>query len=177
MKKFVYILFIIFFIGGYFTYSLINKKEIITITKTEKVYDTVIHTISNTNTKVIKGDIIYKEITSIIDTNLILKDYFALHPVFRQWKDTNISISLWDTITKGDISNSKLTYQILKPALINMVSTGISKNSGWYLGLNLSTNLKFSDLNISYQRNKFIYEVGYLPAQSTLTFGFKYKIK
>lgn len=158
----------------FITLYIFKKPITNTITNTEYVYDTIIHTI-NTST-IIPGEVIYDtlQIPVYIDTNKVINDYYTLHPFKREWNDTNISITLNDTITQNKFKQSTLNYKLLKPQTI--INNTIVKNDKMlFIYTDVNTNQQISS-GVEYYQNKLKYKVGY-NFDKGIEFGISYRIK
>lgn len=94
-------------------------------TDTVYVYDTVIRTIPKTMFKfrylsvpeLILDTVILKE-TTPVDTATILKDYFAKVEFLRTFEDSNLKLTLTDTVTQNKIIGGGMQYQLLQPQTV-----------------------------------------------------------
>lgn len=167
---------IILFVVGIFLGNKLTKPEEIHTTTTEYICDTVIKEIKIP--LIIQGEIIYQYIPSEVDTNQILKDFFAKYSYKRVWEDSTLYVELLDTVSQNKFGVSRFNYKILKPQTIitNNTTTYVNKGSGIYAGIGISFNSSIN-LSLDYVTKKnFIYEVGYTPKENAFNVGIKYKI-
>lgn len=163
------ILFILFIgvIGGAFL-----KKCPTPQTTTTYVYDTIWKTINkDIHHYHYSVDTLY-DIDSIfivepIDTMAILKDYFRVYAVTREWNDSTIEINILDTITQNKIKGSALKYKYLKPTTIIK-----NNNINNYINLNIESDayINYYSINADYIGDHYSIGVGYFPKQEMLTF-------
>lgn len=128
------------FIGGcQYGKSGIKCPEITTTT----VYkiDTVVKTIVDRYPYYIigKDSIIHDTIPRIVDTALILKDYFDTHVYNRNWNDSLINVDIKDFISENKPMHNVFSYTIKRPQQIiyNTVDNSVSYSRSIYMGLNV----------------------------------------
>lgn len=63
--------------------------------------------------------IIYREVPADVDTAAILKDYFASKTYSRDYTDSNINITIADTVSKNALGHYTLSYQWKQPVSIS----------------------------------------------------------
>jgi hypothetical protein len=120
-----------------------------------------------------------------VDTAKILKNYFALHIYDRDWKDTNIVITLRDTITQNKYLHNDFAYKILRPQTIinNTVDNYIIYNHYGFIGFTgVLKDYKQSSIDFIYAAPKLYLGVGYNPYINGVNFKagiklFKFKTK
>jgi len=67
---------------------------------------------------VYEDTIIYQPVPAKVDTQAILKDYFAKKTYSRDYTDSNINITIADTVSKNALGHYTLSYQWKKPVTI-----------------------------------------------------------
>lgn len=85
-------------------------------------------------------------IPRVVDTAAILKDHFALHVYDRNWNDTNLIVSIRDTITQNKYLHNDFTYKILRPQEIIINKEDNSITYGRYITLGVGIPIK----NVNY---------------------------
>jgi hypothetical protein len=113
------------------TILILNKCNKDTKTITNK---TVINNYYDSSIKfldkptIIKGAIEYIDKPTIIDTQAILKDYYAKRPYKRIFEDSSLRVTIIDTTYKNQLLISKFSYQFLKP-IKTIISTTTTVNN------------------------------------------------
>ncbi|NCD07540.1 MAG: hypothetical protein EOL97_15640 [Spirochaetia bacterium] len=88
------------------------------ITKTDTIRDTTV--ITKTIYKLLPKDTVYIEVPTDVDTDEILKDYYAKKYYNNIYlDDTSAYIGIEDTVFKNEIYSSKLTFINRRPTIIN----------------------------------------------------------
>ncbi len=138
------VLAILMFLGGYRYHAYTHPINPPTH-DTTYVWDTIYHDIHHYHQKI--DTVLYPDSVLIpidVDTNAILKDYFAIYKYDRHWNDSTIEVLLSDTITQNKIEGSNfLKYKLLKPqtTIINNITNVTTYKS--YINLGINTDYKF----------------------------------
>lgn len=112
------------------------------------------------------GETIYIDVPSIVDTNAILKDHYALN-IYNDTieNDTSFKIVIIDTVTRNRLQHRSVHVQNLKPTAINItrISTHDFSKSHWYIGaigiLNSQTVYLGGTVGCN-KNNKYHFEIG-----------------
>lgn len=152
------------------------------MTETVFKYDTITKVIKEPY-KVLKDTTIYVDLPTKIDTVIVIKEYFSKHYVEREFKDSNIIVTVKDTLYKNDILTGNMEYKWLQPTQVT-TNTSITNNYYKYLSVGISTNniakVESFSLDLSYHTKKWYYLAGYDPVQKQFKAGigttlFKFK--
>lgn len=136
------------------------------------------HTVTNNNYKTISENTIINN--TKIDTQALIKDYFTQRIIKDNYSDTNIKISILDTLYQNKLQGRTITYQNLKPTqyltrTINKTNTIVKEPSGFYLGAGYLNGIV---PNISYVNKNFMIGTGLLiQPQPQPYFNINFKIK
>ena len=158
------------------------KKEIVYKTETVMKYDTVTKVIKEPY-EVIKDTTIYVQLPGKIDTVEVIREYFSKNYVERQFKDSNIVVTVKDTLYKNDIESGKLEYKWLQPTSITTNTTEVN-NYYNYVSAGVSTNdvmnVNSVSLDLSLHTKKWYFTTGYDVQQKQFRAGvgatiFKFK--
>jgi hypothetical protein len=143
-------------------------------TKTVIKHDTIDHYIPNYVPWYIAGKdtTIYKDklIPAKVDTQAILKDYFAQHIYDRFWRDSLIQVDLKDMITQNNAYPQKFSYKILRPQTIinNTQDNSVHYASYLYLGGSVPINkFDYSSIDLTLALPKWSAGLGYMPGHNT----------
>lgn len=167
------------FILGYNAYPKFNPTQ--TNSDTTFIYDTMPHYIVDsfpyyiTRVDSIKyrdqawTDSVIK--ANKIDTAELLNDYYALHFLSREWKDSLIYVSLKDVVSENKFYDATFTYQILRPQeVINNVINNYSYSRYLYLGASLNiSEIKNSEFALFYAFSRGYAGLGYAPLSGGLS--------
>jgi hypothetical protein len=137
---------------------------------TEYIYDTVTykHSYSVPSTP---DTVIYRDtIPTIVDTAAILKDYFAARNYSRTHEDSNIVITIKDTVSENKLGAWSVNYKWKKPV---QVMKKEAPKSMVLLGADLSTASGLG-INGSYLNKNIQYELGYYLNDKSIRVGVKY---
>jgi hypothetical protein len=158
------------------------KKEIVYETNTVFKYDTITKVIKEPYA-VVKDFYVYVELPGKIDTVTVIKEYFSKHYVERQFKDSNIIVTVKDTLYKNDIESGKMEYKWLQPTSVITNTTNVN-NYYNYVSLGVSTNdvmnIQSVSLDLSLHMKKWYFITGYDIQQKQFKAGigttlFKFK--
>ena len=170
-----------------------NAKNVVasdtTITKNiDVVFDSIAHGLSNKNLTASKTDTfyfppeyIYKTIATKIDTQAILKAFFSCRLSTSDYRDSNIFISVKDSMCMFQLLDRQITYKILRPDSIIIIEKTITNTiaekpkTSFSIGGIANTKDLFSP-GIMIQRNKFSFIANYGVTQG-LGIGMFYKIR
>lgn len=140
------------------------------VVKTEYVYDTTTRYIKYTDT-VHATSIKYLEIPSDVDTGTVLEDYFAERTYARDHVDTNIIISIYDTISKNRINHWAVSYQWKQPKIVNTIHRVEAPKSSVSVGVNLHTNLGFGVGGTFINNKGIIFDASYYLKDKSVNLG------
>lgn len=135
--------------------------------------------IHDTTTYAIKGDsipsperIIHDTIPADVDTAAILADYYSHKEYDRSFNDSNILISIQDTVSQNALGRSTINYKWKKPVQIINTLAPVTKKSMVFIGADLSTT---SGLGISaaYLNKNILYSGGYFIGDKSIQVGAK----
>jgi hypothetical protein len=140
--------------------------------KKEYVYDTNTYTFHYTDT--VKEDtIIYREVPAKIDTQEILKDYFAKRTYTRTHEDTSLTITIRDTVAENKIIAWALEYKINRPTAINTYKP-VKKNM-LFVGAEFSQGV---GINVGYLfKSNIMIDGGYYLNSNQVRLGVRYGIR
>ena len=140
--------------------------------ETKYVYDTNTYTYHYTDT--IKEDtIIYREVPASVDTNQILKDYFAKRTYTRTHTDTSLTIIINDTISENKIGAWSLSYKINRPTQISTYKP-VKKNIV-FIGAELSQGV---GINVGYlMPSGLMIDGAFYPNNGQVRLGVRYGIR
>jgi hypothetical protein len=108
------------------TYTLAHTDTI-----TQKLYDTTTHRIKVPVPT--PGDTIYIPVPANIDTQAVLKQYYAHIYYADTITDTNLVATIIDSIAKNSIIYRHFTYKWLQPQVINQVINQYNAANRWEL--------------------------------------------
>ena len=114
-----------------------------------------------------------------VDTQVILKDYFAQHIYDRFWRDSLIQVDLKDMITQNKAYPQKFSYKILRPQTIinNTQDNSVHYQSYLYLGGSVPINkFDYSSIDLTLALPKWSAGVGYMPGHNTFVAKLGFKI-
>lgn len=165
---------------GYRVCLIRNPVTHVVVTDTIYLPDTTTHTIADKPPEyiIVRDSIKYRDTewmdsvlqASKVDTNAILRKFYAIHYYTRTWQDSLISITRHDAIAENNFIDSKINYQFLKPQTIIYNTTAYTYSRYLYGGLDMPVNninhLKFE---VTYATNKGYLGAGYSPGQNTLS--------
>ncbi|MDI1233186.1 MAG: hypothetical protein PSX81_02765 [bacterium] len=124
--------------------SIIQVKNADTTIAITHFTDSTSHVINNINYYVTKT--ITTNIPAVIDTQAVLKDYYSKKTGSNNYRDSNMSITVFDTLFKNSIVGRGLNYKILRPnttiekTITNTVTKTIERKSrDWYVGSGYTT--------------------------------------
>lgn len=167
------------FTATYFIGVNKGKSSVEYTTQTIFKYDTITKVIKEPY-KVLKDTTIYVDIPGKVDTVEVIKEYYSKHYIEREFKDSNIVITLKDSLYKNDIYSGIMEYKWLQPTQIT-TNTSITNNYYKYISVGLGTSmLKSFNVDLIYHTRRFYYKVGYDPLLKQTTVGvgttlFKFK--
>lgn len=154
------------------------EVQVDTDTLTVYKYDTLVKLIKVTHVHIDSFEV---EVPAIIDTQAVINKYFTKYGVMREWKDSNIIVSLSDTLYRNHITYNDLTYKWLRPTQITQSVTTVNRY-GSYLTAGFETNL--SDVagvsaTASYVTPKRTYNIRYSPLskETKLSIGMSFTLK
>lgn len=157
------IAFFVFLMGivcGWKIYPKMRPCPVVT-SDTLIIRDTVWHTIVDSFPMYVAGkdSIIYRDslIYANVDTAQILKDWYAIHIYDREWKDTNIVVTMKDFITQNKSVHNVFNYKILRPQTIiqNNIDNSIHYNKYVTLGISVPfKEITHVNLDARYQWSK-----------------------
>lgn len=110
-----------------------------------------------------------------VDTNQILKNYFATYVYNRHWTNDTLNVYLTDYITQNKPINNIFKYNIKIPftTVINNVDNTISYNKYVSAGVSIPVypydNFKYISLDAQYHWAKGYIGVGYTPTIKTFS--------
>jgi len=125
------------------------KKQSSEVTAT----DSIVKYMYQTNWDTIKGkdiitpgETVYIPVPAIVDTNAILKDYFAKNIYKDTLQDSNIIAIRHFTISENKLQQNYFTYKLLKPNIETTITRTVTakKKSSFFLGFNAGTGNKFA---------------------------------
>lgn len=164
---------------GYRVYPYRNPITAITETDTVYISDTITHIIADKPPEylIVRDSIKYKDkawMDSVIkanrvDTNAILKKFYAIHYYTRSWQDSLISITRHDAIAENNFIDSKLQYEFLKPRTIINKNISYTYSKYLYAGISIpASNINSFDIETLYATSKGYCGIGYSPGNKTL---------
>jgi hypothetical protein len=108
---------------------------------TKYLYDTVTYKFK-IPFPVKEDTIIYDTITAKVDTSAIIKDYLATKVYTRSFEDSNIKVSITDSVRHNSLLNAQFNYQWKKPVATSIYYTkgfvaGVEANSDFGLGVSV----------------------------------------
>lgn len=115
-----------------------------------------------------------------VDTQSILRDYFALHHYDDTLKnDTSAFIQIKETISENKLQQRELIFINKRPTIINQTTA----NSPQSLKRNFSAGIYMNSVNrqldagglLEFQNKNVSYEFGYSPFSKAVLFGVKYE--
>lgn len=110
-----------------------NSSESTTSTKVEVKWDTIKSEtpvyIPKWNTRT---EIDIDTFTTPIDTNAILKDYFAIYHYIDTVGTDSVNIIINDSITKNNIASRQVNYKVIYPTITVTKETVINKRQFYY---------------------------------------------
>lgn len=142
-------------------------------TKTVFVHDTVTHRIVDRFPYyVYKTDtVIYESLIPMdVDTNLILKEYFAKHIIDRKWENDTLTVNIRDVISRNQPVSNLFKYNIKIPftTITNTVDQSVHYQSYLYIGGSVPINkFDYSSIDLTLALPKWSAGVGYMPGQNT----------
>lgn len=165
------LLLLVMLTSSYFIGRNSGKKSVEYVTETVYKYDTITKVIKEPYER-LKDTTIYVELPVKIDTVFVINEYFAKHYVEREFKDSNIVITVKDTLQKNDILSSRMEYKWMQPTTVT-TNTSITNNYNKYLSVGLTTNTTFKSFGVDfiYHTKKYFYKVGYDPMLKQTSFG------
>jgi len=140
------------------------------VVKTEYVYDTTTRYIKYTDT-VKETSITYVALPSDLDTVAVLEDYFAERTYARDHVDTNIIISIYDTISKNKINHWAISYQWKQPKIVNTIHRIEAPKSSVSVGVNLHTNLGLGIGGAFINNKGIIFDASYYLKDKSVNLG------
>lgn len=157
--------------AAYFIGKNSGKKSVEYRTETVMKYDTVTKVIREPY-KVLVDKIKYVELPAKIDTVVVIKEFYSKHYVAREFKDTNIVITVKDTLYKNDVFSGQIQYKWLQPTQIT-TKTSVTNNYYKYVSLGFSSQsgLKSFSLDAQYHSKGYYFSVGYDPIEKITKFG------
>lgn len=112
---------------------------------------------------------------SSIDTLAVILDYFTARVNQRQYQDSNISISIVDTVYRNHIASGPLTYKVLKPCTSTVIR---EYRRGLFVGGFFQASKQELNIGpvISYQAKNttFSFSTGIIKPQ--ITFGLQKRL-
>lgn len=173
MNKFKIILASILVVGAFIlgrqcsgiSTKYINKSDTIIVSKTDTIRDSV--TVYKPR-KVYDTVWAYYEIP-IPQDSLVLKEYFKIRSYKNVYKDTNIVITVNDSVA-GYLIGQNINYKLYRPLSITNSTTTIVNNKEplkspkkWELRGGVEANLNSAYLGLQFQKNKWSYGGAYDP--------------
>lgn len=112
-----------------------------------------------------------------VDTSAILIDYFSRNIYHREWRDSSLYASIWDTTFMNRIYSGKFEYRILRPQTTIINKTEVN-NYSTYLGIGLDTDfeVKNPNINLTFTSKNYGLKLLYYPKQESFGFGASYNI-
>lgn len=161
------------------------KNDTTFITKVQKIRDTIERVIDNSKFKYFtKVDSFFVEVPQNVDTNAILKRYFANYTYNDSIKDTVIAGLLTQKISKNKIIEQKFKYRLLQPQTIITNTTVVTPQAQpkriIYVGLDVGGNKQLFQAQVQgYLKDKkdWIYGGGYGVTDKTIHVKFGLPIK
>jgi len=171
------------FLFGYNTYPKWNTPDVVndTIWRVDTVEHTIVDTFPWFVTK--RDTIIYRDtIFKDIDTAKILEQFYAIHYYERQWRDTNLFVTINDAISENRLIDQTLKYEITRPqSIINVTENKYSYSRYLYFGGSITLpDAKYSNVGVYGAFSRTFFGVSYIPYQKgvMLTGGYRFlKIK
>lgn len=156
----------------------LQNPTVTNVTKVDTIFriDTTIYTIVNKPTQVIK-EIVYKSLPVVVDTQAILKDYYAYHPVQRIWNNDSIVICLNDTLTQNKVLNSEISYSYKVPCITIIKENTITIQPKSFVSLDIIATQK-NDLGfcLNYNFPNHSYGIYYDPFIHNVGFKLGFKL-
>ena len=166
------------FIVGYNTFPKWN--EVTPIHDTIWNIDTIEHHIVDTFPFfIVKRDtVVYRDtVPAEIDTSEIIKEYLSVRYYEREWRDTNIIVTINDAISENRLIDQSLKYEILRPQFItHSVVNSYSYSRYLYFGGSITLpDAKYSNVGVYGAFSRAIFGVSYMPYQKgvMLTGGYR----
>lgn len=160
--------------GGYF-YRYKTYVCDIQLPDTTYIHDTIDHYIKDTLPwyhHVYDTTIYVDTLPFNIDTNAVVKAFYAKHCYTREWADTNISVKLQDVISRNRPIDNVFTYKILRPQVINIYEGDKITNYSRYIyiggGIN-TKDIKRTTIDALYAGKKGAFGIGYAPIANEFT--------
>jgi len=174
---------IVSFIIGWSFKGMIDNPSITygdTITSVTIYNDTTIYTVNNINTK--KLETIYVEKPIEIDTSAILQAYYNKYTYSSFINDTNVSISINDTVSQNSIVGRSINYKINKSnTIITKNINNYIKKNGFFIGVSTTTDLNkinsFTPSFIYTNKKRSAISAGYDLLNKNIFAGIYYKIE
>lgn len=117
-----------------------------------------------------------------VDTLAIIKDYLAKYYYVQTIKDTNLSVTITDTVTQNKIAGRGFSYQILKTQQIITNTTTITPatKTKMFAGLQLNgskTQFGFAPSLAIETKKEHLYAIGYDVLNGSIQGSLYFKIK
>ena len=121
----------------------------------------------------------------IVDTAAILKRYFAVYHYSQTLADTNVSVTITDTLTQNKIIARGFIYKLLKPVSTTIITNTIEQKANptreFYAGGFIQANNKGSNVSAGAQlhfktKKQTLHTVGYDALQQKAMLGISIKI-
>lgn len=118
-----------------------------TVTGSDTVIKEVYHTKMSdpiVHTKFIEGKTVYVDVPANVDTQAILKNYFAIHIGVDTLRDKDLLGLYYYTISENKLKKDSFIYRILRPDRETIITNTVipEKKIGFYLGFNTGASIK-----------------------------------
>ncbi len=144
-----------------------GKKEIKTTdTVTRIILDTKWYPLA-AERKPKAADSVFVPVPAKVDTQAILKCYFAKYAYRDTLVDSNIVVAIADTVSQNSILSRNYSYQIKRPQTLQQITNTLKQPDkvGFYFGASASLNKNllagFSPEVMITSKNKAAYGIGY----------------
>lgn len=125
-----------------------------------------------------KPDIIIEvPVPQDVDTSKILEQYYAKHVYTRSYEDTNIKVTLKDTVSQNKLSQANLTYQLMKPTQIIINNEVVLKPvNKYFIGATLRTDTSLSINAYMLTKKEILIGAGYDPLSNVISASGAFRI-
>lgn len=145
--------------------------------------DTILVPVDNPYPVPVPGDVVYIPVPADVDTQEILKDYFARVPYERKLgNDTVGYLTLYDTVTKNRLTSYRLkgTWKVIEHTTTITYNITTPLRNRVFLGLQIGSNLNAMTIvptaTLLTKKDKTLYSFGYDPFNGVGYVGMQFKI-